>query len=452
VLEPVGGIAGDMFLAAALDLGVDLAAVEGALRTLGVPGWRLARTRKTEHGIAGTHVDVVVEGEQPHERGLPEILARIDASGLSPRAKAAARDVFERIGRAEAKVHGIPMDEVHFHEVGAVDSIVDACGAAVVLDLLGWPRVVCAPPELGRGLVKTAHGMMPVPPPAVLELLAGKPVRHGGPPGEAVTPTGAAILAAFATVGPVPPHVPGKIGYGVGTKSWPDRPNVLRMTVAEPVPSDRPPHPDGRFATPRSDPAAAPRGAPLPIPSSSASTRGERGSEISDLWVLECNLDDCPGQLVARAIEASLEAGALDAWAAPLTMKKGRPGVLVGALVEEPARAAVTRVLLTETTTLGVRRHGVERDALERAFAEVATPYGPVRVKRALLDGREVGAHPEYDDCLARAREHGVPVREVMAAALAAHRSERSPSPPASSSSVTEGEAGGEGRGEGGDS
>jgi pyridinium-3,5-bisthiocarboxylic acid mononucleotide nickel chelatase len=385
VLEPIGGIAGDMFLAAALDLGVDPAALEAPLRTLGVPGWRLERTRRTVHGIAGTHLDVVVEGEQPHERGLAEILALVDASGLSARAKAGARDVFERIGRAESKVHGIPLDAVHFHEVGAVDSIVDACGAAVALDLLGWPRVVCAPPELGRGLVKTAHGMMPVPPPAVLELLAGKAVRPGGPPGEAVTPTGAAILAAFAAIGPLPAFVPGRIGYGLGTASWPDRPNVLRMTLGEEV----------------------------------AVARAE------ELWVLECNLDDCTGQVVARAIEAALEQGALDAWAQPVTMKKGRPGILLGALVEEAARAAVTRVLFSETTTLGVRRHRVERDALERAFAEVETPYGTVRMKLALLEGKELGAHPEYDDCRARAKEHGVAVREVMAAAVAAHRARR---------------------------
>jgi uncharacterized protein (TIGR00299 family) protein len=387
VLEPIGGIAGDMFLAAAIDLGVDPAALEAALRTLGVPGWRLEHSRRTVHGIAGTHLDVVVEGDEPPERGLAEILALVDGSGLSPRAKAAARDVFERIGRAESKVHGIPLDAVHFHEVGAVDSIVDACGAAVALELLGWPRVVCAPPELGRGLVKTAHGMMPVPPPAVLELLAGKPIRPGGPNGEAVTPTGAAILAAFAEIGRLPAFVPGRIGYGVGTATWADRPNVLRATLGE------------EFAI-----------APAPAATDDA------------LWVLECNLDDCPGQLVARAIEAALEAGALDAWAAPLTMKKGRPGILLGALATEASRAAVTRVLVTETTTLGVRRHRVERDALERAFVEVETPYGAVRMKLARLEGREVGAHPEYDDCLARAREHGVPVREVMAAAVAAHR------------------------------
>ena len=396
VLEPIGGIAGDMFVAAALDLGVDRDALEAALRTLRLPGWRLEVTRASDVGIAGTHVDVVVEGEEPHARGLREILALVDASGLSPRARTAARAVFERIGRAEAKVHGVQIEDVHFHEVGAVDSIVDVCGATVALDLLGWPRVLSSPPELGRGLTRSAHGPMPIPPPAVLELLAGKPVRPGGPAGEAVTPTGAALLAELAEVGPLPAFVPGRIGYGVGTVRWADRPNVLRMTFADEVP-----------LTPTLSPAGA----------------GERGSPV--VWVLETNLDDCTGQLVARAIEAALEAGALDAWAAPVTMKKGRPGLLLSALVEEPAREAVTRALFAETTTLGIRRHRVERDVLERALEPVETPYGPVRVKVARAAGRGVGAHPEYDDCAALAREKGIPVKEVMAAALAVWRARR---------------------------
>jgi hypothetical protein len=382
LLEPIGGISGDMFLAAALDLGVEPAALEAALRTLGLPGWRLAVTRRTDCGIAGRHVEVVVDGERPHARGLSEILALVDGSRLAPRARAAARAIFERIGRAEAKVHGVPVEEVHFHEVGAVDSIVDVCGAAVALDLLGWPRVHSAPPELGRGLGRSAHGPMPIPPPAVVELLAGKPVRPGGPDGEAVTPTGAALLAELAEVGPLPPHVATRIGYGVGTRTWPDRPNVLRATLAEPA-------------------------------------------EAGGLHVLEANLDDATGQMVARAIEAALEAGALDAWATPITMKKGRPGVTVCVLVEEPRRAAATRVLFAETTTLGVRRHPVARDVLGREVRTVETRYGPVRVKVALLDGSEAGAQPEHDDCLARAREHGVALREVIAAALAAHRGGR---------------------------
>jgi hypothetical protein len=382
VLEPIGGIAGDMFLAAAIDVGVDPAALEAALRTLGVPGWRLVVTKKTDRGIAGTHVDIEIEGAHPHHRGLREILALVDGSGLSARAREAARGMFERLGRAEAKVHGVSVDEVHFHEVGALDSILDVCGAAVAVDLLGWPRLLAAPPELGHGLARSAHGPMPIPPPAVLELLAGRPVRPGGPEGETVTPTGAAILAELAEVGPLPPIIPARVGYGVGTRSWPDRPNVLRATIAEPA-------------------------------------------ESGELWLLETNLDDATGQMVARALEAALEAGALDAWAAPITMKKGRPAVIVAALVDEGRRAAVTRVLFAETTTLGLRRRRIERDVLAREVRTVETVYGPVRVKISSLDGVELGAQPEHDDCLALARTKGVSLREVMAAALATYRAGR---------------------------
>jgi uncharacterized protein (TIGR00299 family) protein len=384
VLEPVGGIAGDMFLAAALDLGVPAQEVEASLRTLGLPGWSLAVTRRESAGVAGTHVRVVTEGEAQPGRGLPQIVAMIRASGLAPRPRAAAVAAFERLGRAEAAVHRVPLEQVHFHELGAVDSIVDLCAAAVVLELLGWPRVVSAPPELGQGLVRGAHGPMPVPPPAVLELLLGRPVRPGGPPGEAVTPTGATLLAEWAEVGPLPPHVPRRVGHGLGTRDWPDRPNLLRMTLGEEVSLE-----PGR---------AAP----------------------DDLWELLANLDDCPGELVARAIEAALEAGALDAWAAPLTMKKGRPGLLLGALCDEAHRAAVTGAFFAETTTLGVRRRRVEREVLERELATVETEYGTVRVKIALRSGRVTGVHPEFDDCAARARERGVAVREVVAAALRA--------------------------------
>ena len=381
LLEPVGGIAGDMFLAAALDLGVDRAALEEALRSLRLP-FRIETARAEAGGISGIHLDVVVEGLAPRERHLSEIFEIVDRSGLSPRARAAARAVFDRIGRAEAKVHGVPIEDVHFHEVGAVDSIVDVCGAAAALEILGWPRLVSPPPELGQGFVSTAHGRLPVPPPAVLEIPRGVPVRPGGPPGEAVTPTGAALLAELAWVADpseLPVLVPEKVGYGVGTTRWPDRPNVLRMTLGREV--------------------------------------GAR-----DLWVLEANLDDCPGQLVARAIETALAAGALDAWAAPLTMKKGRPGFLLAALVPRERRDEVAGVFLAETTTLGVRYHAVGRVELDRELVPVATPYGTVRVKVARRGGAVTGAHPEYDDCLARATEKGVPVKEVLAAALAAFR------------------------------
>jgi len=390
LLEPIGGLAGDMFLAAALDLGVEREALERALATLSLPDWRLEVSRAEAGGVGGAHVEVVVTGRDLEARHLGQILDLVDASGLSARAREAARAVFARIGRAEAKVHGIPAEQVHFHEVGAVDSIVDVCGAAVALDLLGWPRVVSLPPELGQGFVETAHGRLPVPPPAVLEILCGTLVRPGGPPGEAVTPTGAALLAELAEVSEaqaLPALVPQRIGYGVGTARWPDRPNVLRMTLGDALP-----------------------------------VKTGEDAPAGTLWVLEANLDDCPGQLVARAIEQALAAGALDAWAAPLTMKKGRPGFLVGALAPAETREAVARVLLDETTSLGVRHHRVARIALERELVPVQTAYGEVRVKVGRRAGVVVGAHPEYEDCLGRARERGVPVKEVLAAALAAFR------------------------------
>ena len=386
-VEPVGGIAGDMFLAASIDLGVPQEDLERALATLGVPGFRLAVTRAESGGLAGTHVEVVVEGPQPHSRGLAEILELIARSGLSVRAKAGASAVFQRIGEAEALVHGVPVEQVHFHEVGAIDSIVDVCGAAIVLDLLGWPRVHAAAPELGQGTVRTAHGRLPVPPPAVLELLKGFPVRPGGPPGEAVTPTGAALLATFCDAALPPPFTPRRIGIGVGTARWPDRPNVLRLTLGEIASA-------------------------LPV----------SGGVVE----IAANLDDCPGQLVARAIEVAIEAGALDAWATPVTMKKGRPGVVLGALAPEERRDGVVRAILSETTTLGVRFRPVERVELARGWESVETRYGSVRVKVGFLDGEPLVAHPEYDDCLARALDRGVSVREVMAAAEAEWRSRRS--------------------------
>ncbi len=384
LLEPIGGLAGDMFLAAAIDLGVDRADLEAQLRTLGLPGWKLEVSRVLVNGIAATHVEVVVEDAPHGDRRLADLVAVVDRSALSDRARATARDLFTRLARAEARVHACAVEEVHFHEVGAVDSIVDLCGAVVALELLGWPRAVAAPPELGRGFVKTAHGMLPVPAPAVLELLTGLPVRPGGPAGEAVTPTGAVLLAGLFELGPLPPHRPVQVGYGAGTVRWPDRPNLVRLTVGEAYP-----------------PVAGP---------------GEA------LLVLECNLDDASGQLVGHAIAAALDAGALDAWAAPLTMKKGRPGLCLGALCDPSRSDAVARVLLTETSTLGVRFTRVERQALRRELEPVETRYGTVLVKVAWLGGQVVNAQPEWDDCEARALEAGVPVKEVLAEAASAWR------------------------------
>jgi uncharacterized protein (TIGR00299 family) protein len=387
LLEPVGGIAGDIFLAAALDMGLPMDALERALASLNAPGFRLVATRADVNGISGTHLEVVPEEPAPPAGAFSDIVALVRGSGLAPRAKEAALAVFERIGRAEAKVHGVPLERVELH--GALDSLVDVCGATAALDLLGWPRVVATPPELGQGSIETCHGRMPVPRPTVLEILRGTLVKPGGPTGEAVTPTGAALLAGLCQVGPTPQFTVRDIGYGVGTTRWPDRPNVLRMTLGEEAE------------------------APLRLAARSVT-------------LLEVNLDDCPGQLVARAIEAALAAGALDAWASPCTMKKGRPGIVLSGLAPEERRDAVAMAFLTETTTLGVRMRSVDRVELERELVAVDTPYGGVRVKVGRLGGKPMGAHPEYEDCAARAREQGVAVKEVMAAAMAAWRAGRS--------------------------
>jgi pyridinium-3,5-bisthiocarboxylic acid mononucleotide nickel chelatase len=379
-LEPVGGIAGDMFLAAMIDLGVDVRALEAGLRTLGLDGWGFEVTRAVRQAISGVHLNVAVSSEVPHvHRGLREILDRIEASALPPRAKAQARAVFEVIGRAESKIHDVPLESVHFHEVGAVDSIVDVCGAALALEILGQPEVVSAPPPLGSGMVETMHGRFPVPVPATLEILRDLPVRFEGQ-GELTTPTGAAVLRALSRPGPPPPMRLQRTGYGLGHRELPDRPNVLRATLGSPV----------------EDSAA-------------------------DVWELAVTLDDATPQLLGYLVETLLAHGALDAWVAPVTLKKSRPGHVLSVLVSGSEREQVVRRLLSESPTLGVRAWPVQRTVLDRAHVEVETPHGPVRVKVGSLDGETLNASPEYEDVRARAEAAGIPFKQVWAEALAAY-------------------------------
>lgn len=381
-LEPVGGIAGDMFLAAAIDLGVDVKAIEAPLRTLGVEGWEFKVTKAERHAIVGTHVDVVVTAQQgtDHDhRGWKEIDALISASKLSTRARARALEVFRRIGEVEAAIHGTTLEAIHFHEVGAVDSIVDICGAAVVLDLLGNPTVYSSPPPLGSGTIRIAHGVVPVPVPATLALLKDLPVRFEGV-GELVTPTGAALLKSFARIEAPPSMSVQKIGYGCGTKDFKDRANVLRMSL-------------GRAAATATN---------------------------DTLVVIECNLDDCSPQLLGALIETVMEKGALDAWIAPVVMKKGRPGHLVGVLCDDAHREELANVLLTETTTLGVREHRVSRTILDRRFEPVQTPWGAVRMKLGVRGEKVLNAAPEFEDCRSLATKNGVSIKDVQTAAIAA--------------------------------
>lgn len=380
-LDPVGGIAGDMFLAAMIDLGV-ISAEELAreLAPLGPLGFRI-EARRVEKGTAATHVDVIVEGAQPHERSWRDIRALLEKAPLAPGVREKALRIFERVAQAEARAHAKPVDEIHFHEVGAVDSIVDVVGAAVCVERLAPERILAAPPPAGGGVTQSMHGPIPVPAPATVEILRGRSMRASGP-GERTTPTGAAILAALSEEVPAMPSMTiERVGYGAGTRDWDDAPNVLRAVL-------------GRLAP-----------------------------QTGELWVLEANLDDATPEVLAFALERLFEAGALDAWLTPALMKKGRPGQILGALCADPARLAVEKAFFAETTTLGVRRHRVERAALDRAHVTVETAYGAVRVKVGSREGAPVNAAPEYEDCARLAREKGVALKEVMAAAIAAYRS-----------------------------
>jgi len=380
VLDPVGGIAGDMLIAALLDLGAKLDA--DVIASLGLGRLTLVQTRREVNGIQATHFLVQAPREEHTHRPYRVVRELIEKARLPPRAAKLAQEAFALLARAEGKIHGVAPDEVEFHEVGAVDSIVDVVGSALLIDSLGVERIVALPPPAGSGTVQSTHGIIPVPGPATLELLKGRKLRPSGP-GERTTPTGAAMLAAWTEEVPsIPELTVQAIGYGAGTKRWEDAPNLLRAVLGESHPAEK----------------------------------GEAA------WVLEANLDDLSPQLAAVALEAALQAGAHDAWIGPVTMKKGRPGHLFGALCSEDARARVEAAIFRETSSLGLRATRVERSVLDRELVEVQTQYGPIRVKAGRLAGRLLNAQPEFDDCRQAAERQGVAVKEVIQAALSAFR------------------------------
>ena len=386
-LEPIGGIAGDMLLAALLHLGAPRAALDDGLRALAEASGELdlrsvkviARPAEVA-GIRCLHVEVEAAAEGHQHRPFRDIRELLRRAALPPRARELALQAFTLLAEAEGRVHGVAPDQVEFHEVGALDSIADVVGNALLLDALGLDRVVALPPPAGGGTARSAHGIIPLPAPATLEVLRGRSLRPSGP-GERTTPTGAAMIAAWTEpVEALPELSIEAIGYGAGTKRWEDAPNLLRVVL------------------------------------------GRSPAQAAGAFVIEANLDDLSPQLAAVALEAALQAGALDAWIAPLTMKKGRPGHLLGALAPENAREAVQAAFFRETTTLGVRCHRIERSVLERELVEVQTAYGPVRMKLGRQGTRLLNAAPEFEDCARAAREHGVAVKEVLAAAIAAFR------------------------------
>lgn len=391
-LDAMNGAAGDMLVAAAIDAGADLEKLRADLAGLGLGPIGLRTERRQEHGLMATRFVVEAPDTQP-ERHLRDILAILVRSGLDRGLVARASRVFHRLAVAEARVHGTTPDEVHFHEVGAVDAIVDVVAFVLALDQLGIERLVSSPLPLGSGTVACAHGVMPVPVPAVVALLEGLPTTDNGEEGELVTPTGAALLATLAEDwGRRPAMRLLASGTGTGTRSGRRIPNVCRLLIGEtdPVPAGPPEQP--------------------------GTARPERDEEIA---VLETNIDDQNPQFYSHLTERLLEAGAIDVFMSAIVMKQGRPGVKVTVLAPPACRQACEELILTETTSLGVRSYTVRRRALAREIMTIETDYGPIRVKVARHLGQVASVSPEYRDCVAAARAKAIPLKQVWQATLA---------------------------------
>ncbi len=375
------GISGDMTLGALVDAGVPLAQIEARLRKLPLAGWKISAEKVKRGALAATQVKVAVEEQKSH-RHLRQILEIIAAAELPPRVAERARRIFERLGAAEARIHSVPIERVHFHEVGAVDAIIDIVGACIGFELVGIETFACSPVNVGGGRAQTAHGTLPVPAPAAAELLKGAATYSTGIDRELTTPTGAAIAATLATqFGPLPPMRIEAVGYGAGSWELAEQPNVLRLFLGETLP----------------EPVAA--GTPV-------------GEET--IAVLETNLDDMNPQIYGYFVERVLAAGALDVFATPVLMKKNRPGQLVTVLCPRAAVAPMIELLFRETTTIGVRWYEMQRRCLERELVSVETPHGTVRMKVARLDGRVLNVAPEFDDCRRIAEQTGLPLKQVM--------------------------------------
>jgi pyridinium-3,5-bisthiocarboxylic acid mononucleotide nickel chelatase len=428
-LDVFSGISGDMFIGALLDLGVSFEALQAELQQVDIGSFHLHQQRQTKAGIAGIKFDVHehhAHGHSGHDHGhhhphdhshgpgehghahqhepahhhhhgdsrnYADIRKMILGSALSDWVKEKSVAVFHRIAVAEGKIHGHPPEEVHFHEVGAIDSIVDVIGACVCLEQLGRPRVLAAQVTEGTGWVNCAHGRFPVPTLATLEILGtrGIAVNQCDEPHELVTPTGAAILAEFAeTFGPMHGLVAERVGYGLGTRDNHTRPNVLRAVLG---PSET---------------------SPTPAP--------HLDWETDTIAVLETNLDDVNPELLGAFVEQALKAGALDVFHTPIQMKKSRPAILLTVLCPETKAEALSELMLRETTAFGVRRTAATRRKLQREIVPVSTAHGPVQVKLGRLNGKLIQAAPEFESCRALAEQKGISLKEVYSAAQAAAR------------------------------
>jgi uncharacterized protein (TIGR00299 family) protein len=376
--DPFSGASGDMTLGALIDAGAPVDRIVAELQGLRLPGWRLEAAHASQNGIAGTRVTVTAE-ETEHAHAWQVIRRMIDESSLSDSVKQKAIFIFQNLAVAEAAIHDATVDDVHFHEVGGIDAIIDICGAAVALDLLGVEAVYSAPPRIGSGFARSMHGVIPIPAPATARLLANArvPLPAANPhfdavPGELLTPTGAAILTTLATF-ERPAFTPTAIGYGYGVKEFP-WPNALRVWIG--------------------DTNEEPAGSPEEI-------------------LIETNIDDMNPQHIGLLIERLFEAGALDAWVSQIVMKKGRPAFLISAIGSEAVKDALVATMIEQSTTLGVRIQPIERVKAVRRIELVTTRFGDVRIKLRGWNGRVIDAMPEHDDCLAIAQGEDIPLREI---------------------------------------
>jgi pyridinium-3,5-bisthiocarboxylic acid mononucleotide nickel chelatase len=382
------GISGDMTLGALVDAGVPVEHLRAELAKLGLAGWSLISDRVRRSGLAATKVDVLLDQQEQPARRLADIRAVIEGSSLAPSVKAKSLAVFLRLAEAEACVHGTTPETVHFHEVGAVDALVDIVGAVIGLEHLGADEIVASPLNVGSGSVHTAHGRLPVPAPATAQLLKGIPLYSSSSAFELTTPTGAAIISTLASsFGPIPAMRFSRIAYGAGGKDLPGQPNVLRLFLGE-------------------SPAAC---------------------DEDRAFLIETNIDDMNPQICGHLIDRLLQAGALDASLTPLIMKKGRPGVLLSVLSAREHADTLTDIIFRETTSIGIRMQEVARKKLSRELQDVRTRHGIVRVKVSRRGDEVLTVSPEYEDCRRIALESGLPLRTVMQEAVRAAQDQIAP-------------------------
>jgi len=375
-----------MTLAALIDVGVDAEAIRQGIASLGLP-IRLDVAKVRKGGFAATQVTIEAPEEHTH-RYLPDVEAILSRGQLTPSQRELALRIFRRLAEAESTAHGMPLDKVHFHEVGALDSIADIAGVAIALDLLGAERITSRSVPTGSGMVKCAHGLMPIPAPGTAALLIGVPLAASPIKAELTTPTGAAILTTIVQEWIEQPVMTvERIGHGAGQRDFLEQPNLLRLFV-------------GAMASSESV-----------------------GNERDRVWMLETNLDDVPAEVVGYCFDQLFTAGALDVFATPIQMKKNRPGVMLSVLAPENALAVLEAILFRETETFGVRRYPVERHKLQRETVTVSTAWGLIRGKRGWREGGASVYTPEYEDCARIARQHGVALHEVYAAVRAAFAS-----------------------------